>query len=238
MAIVLTIAGLIIGGVLIGQTLIQAAGIRGTVVQINEIDRAMIAFKDKYEGLPGDITNATLYWPGKTTNGNGNGIIESTNCGGTTLAKAEADCGFFNGERPQVFVQLGLAGLATEYDGSLTLGKGYPAVKMRPDTGMYISGPMADSGASNMNLHNYATGPIYIAIMVCNPSSFGYNSNFNDCAIFKAEEAHSIDDKLDDGQPLSGKMLGHSHQNQHCVNGSKYNINSSDYQCNLMYDLR
>lgn len=55
LSIVLVIIGLIIGGILTGQDLINAATIRAQVSQISEFTTAVNTFKVKYNYLPGDM---------------------------------------------------------------------------------------------------------------------------------------------------------------------------------------
>src|SRR5580692_12405602 len=55
MSIVLVIIGLIVGGVLVGQDLIRAAGVRAQISQIEKYNTAVNTFYGKYGYLPGDI---------------------------------------------------------------------------------------------------------------------------------------------------------------------------------------
>src|ERR1700728_917805 len=55
LSIVLVIIGLIVGGILVGQNLITAAGIRGQVTQIEKYNSAANAFREKCGYLPVDI---------------------------------------------------------------------------------------------------------------------------------------------------------------------------------------
>ena len=64
LAIALTIVGLLIGGVLKGQTLIMQARVSRTVSDINGFQAALSSFRDKYSQLPGDMVNATTRLPG------------------------------------------------------------------------------------------------------------------------------------------------------------------------------
>ena len=96
LSIVLVVIGLIVGGILVGQTLIQAAQMRSLIKQIEAYRTATMTFRDKYGALPGDIGNATQFWPadpacgplggfnvraymavsdGMTCNGDANGIV-------------------------------------------------------------------------------------------------------------------------------------------------------------------
>ncbi len=92
LSIVLVILGLLVGGILAGQSLIRASELRTVSADVSRYNQAMLAFKDKYFALAGDITNATAFWgtaascPGTyttpssdntTCNGDGNGQVTS-----------------------------------------------------------------------------------------------------------------------------------------------------------------
>lgn len=58
LAIVMTIIGLLIGGILKGQELMQNARITATVSQVKSYSAAVTTFKDMYNATPGDMLNA------------------------------------------------------------------------------------------------------------------------------------------------------------------------------------
>lgn len=74
LSIVLVILGLLVGGVLSGQSLIRAAETRALVTEQQRFRAAVSAFRDKYLALPGDMANASNFFAG-ANNGDGNGII-------------------------------------------------------------------------------------------------------------------------------------------------------------------
>jgi prepilin-type N-terminal cleavage/methylation domain-containing protein len=71
LSIVLVIIGLIVGGVVGGQSLIKSAKITDLVSTIKETKVAVRAFDLQYDALPGDMANASDYWP-TASNGDGN----------------------------------------------------------------------------------------------------------------------------------------------------------------------
>ncbi len=76
-AIVLVIIGLILGGILKGQELIDSARVRSISTDMNGIRTAWFAFQDRYNGLPGDFSNATSQIDNTLTNdGDGDGTVE------------------------------------------------------------------------------------------------------------------------------------------------------------------
>src|SRR4051812_11468551 len=80
LSLVLVIIGLIIGGVLFGRDLIKAAQIRAQVSQIEKYRSATNTFRNKYNGYPGDLKNATNFgFPARglyAGEGDGDGVIE------------------------------------------------------------------------------------------------------------------------------------------------------------------
>jgi prepilin-type N-terminal cleavage/methylation domain-containing protein len=76
-AIVLVIIGLLLGGVLKGQEMIESARIKSVVGDLNGVSAAYNTYFDRYRAVPGDETGPTLTargWPG-TAVGNGNGVL-------------------------------------------------------------------------------------------------------------------------------------------------------------------
>lgn len=78
-AIVLVIIGLILGGVLKGQVLIDNAKYKNFVKQIESYRGAFYTFQDTYRGLPGDISNISAL-DGAAEAGDGDGVIEGNEC--------------------------------------------------------------------------------------------------------------------------------------------------------------
>jgi len=62
MSIVFLIIGLIAGGIVLGADMIRATGLRTLLSERGELVSAVATFKEKYNGLPGDMRNATSYW--------------------------------------------------------------------------------------------------------------------------------------------------------------------------------
>jgi prepilin-type N-terminal cleavage/methylation domain-containing protein len=98
-AIVMVIIGLLIGGVLKGQAMIQNAKVKRVSKQADEIRAAVMSFYDKYGMYPGD-ENIDAIPPGTDNEGNGSGQINPA-------------------EQFEVFQDLQLAGLISGiYDGT------------------------------------------------------------------------------------------------------------------------
>lgn len=83
LSIVLVIIALVVGGVLVGQDMIQSAMLRKEVSDIDKLKTAIATFRVKYDCLPGDCSNESSFlnmapaeYAGGTYNppdGNGNG---------------------------------------------------------------------------------------------------------------------------------------------------------------------
>lgn len=88
-AIVLVIIGLILGGVLQGQTMIENARYKNFVKEIDSYRAAFHTFRDMHKALPGDITTTQVRLiDAAATGGNGNGTIQ----GGTCSANNDESC--------------------------------------------------------------------------------------------------------------------------------------------------
>jgi prepilin-type N-terminal cleavage/methylation domain-containing protein len=76
-AIVLVIIGLLLGGVLKGQEMIENSKIKSIVNDMKAVQAAYNGYIDRYKAIPGDETQATMLargWTG-TVGGNGNGVL-------------------------------------------------------------------------------------------------------------------------------------------------------------------
>ena len=80
LAIVLVIIGLLLGGVLKGQELINSAKVKNMASDFKNTQVYIYGYQDKYKALPGDDANAATHLTGgtKATTGGttGNGLIE------------------------------------------------------------------------------------------------------------------------------------------------------------------
>ncbi|PHV10652.1 prepilin-type N-terminal cleavage/methylation domain-containing protein [Chitinimonas sp. BJB300] len=77
-AIVLVIIGLLLGGVLKGQEMIENGRTKNAVNDLNGMSAAVNTFRDRYHSLPGDEnvnTATTRGWAANVGGGNNNGLI-------------------------------------------------------------------------------------------------------------------------------------------------------------------
>ncbi|MBN8532337.1 MAG: prepilin-type N-terminal cleavage/methylation domain-containing protein [Alphaproteobacteria bacterium] len=74
LSIVLVIIGLLVGGVIAGQEIIRNSQLQSVVDDVTRMKLGYIAFRDKYNCIPGDCPHATQ--AGFAVNGNGDEIVQ------------------------------------------------------------------------------------------------------------------------------------------------------------------
>jgi prepilin-type N-terminal cleavage/methylation domain-containing protein len=195
LSIVLVIIGLIVGGVLVGQDLIKAAEIRATISQKEKIDAATMTFRGKYNGLPGDLLNASTTFgfdaTGIAAGTTGNGLINRGAAGATDNSGTLLD-----DEAAMFFRHLAQANLIgdpiTQSTGAAasvsTIATTAPLSKMGRGNYFLV---MNISGLNAMFLGGFtvSTGTVTFAKAIT-PS-----------------EAFQIDSKVDDGNGLTGTVV-------------------------------
>jgi prepilin-type N-terminal cleavage/methylation domain-containing protein len=97
-AIVLVIIGLLLGGVLKGQELINSAKVKNLANDFRNIPTMVFAYQDKFRAIPGDDRAALAHVAGGAVNGNGDGRIDGNwndqPAGGACPAGSES-CNFW-----------------------------------------------------------------------------------------------------------------------------------------------
>lgn len=196
LSIVLVILGLLVGGVLSGQSLIRAAELRSVSSEYQRYVTAMGTFRDKYFALPGDMNNAVAFWGNTDTgNGDGDGTIEST---ATAIGAAGAQT---SNEISNFWIHLAKAALI---EGS------YTAIANTTLT--------APTNNPKAKLSNAVWNAGFLG-SVANTSTVYFEGSYGDvlffgsgtaaatpAAVLKPEEAWNLDTKLDDGQPHIGSI--------------------------------
>lgn len=222
LSIVLVIIGLIVGGVLVGQELINAAKLRKLNSDKETYITAVNAFKLKYNCLPGDCPNATAFFSG-TSNGDGNYQIYNY---------SDEQCSFWQ--------QLQLAGLiAGRYTGNcnggyFTAGVNVPTLSINENSYFRVSyvGNITDIYNHSYPLGNY--GNPFMTVSNCTTSQWCGGS------VFTGQDALLVDKKFDDGSPYKGLIRGYRSSGS-CEPDPAYSgtsgsyVTSSTNNCNLIF---
>ena len=118
LAIVMIIIGLLIGGILKGQELIANAQTTATIAQIKGLDGAISTFDDKYNAMPGDMTNVATRLSNCgaecVIDGDGNGRIDGTDMDADPTLDGDT-----TDEPLTAFLHLGAADLITGVDNAI-----------------------------------------------------------------------------------------------------------------------
>lgn len=83
LSIVLVIIGLLAGSVIAGKYLIRSSEVSSIITEISQYQSIVKTFTEKYKELPGDMSNASSYWPTcdatpANCNDDGDGAINDT----------------------------------------------------------------------------------------------------------------------------------------------------------------
>lgn len=231
LSIVLVIIGIIVGGVLVGQDLIKAAKMRQAVGKIESYNVAVMTFKLKYNGLPGDIGNMTQFFSECSDApsycmGNGDRRIERSQVGGT-----------WANEEVLFWHNLKWAGLVEHENISGTWGQAsnpqplyhVPKFLGEEDSGVEVFSPGLAVNDSNLWWQLFPTkGHSFVA---------GGGEGYLRYGVIPVADAKSIDDKFDDGLARSGWIHGdHSRTGDAAQRNCRVSNFSNDY--NLSYTDR
>lgn len=221
LSIVLVILGLLVGGVLSGQSLIRAAELRAVSTEYARYTTAAQTFRDKYFSIPGDFRDATRFW--QRMNGNADCVTNSsatTNSAGACDGNGDGNVLWDNSggaaavnEMHQFWRHLALAGLIEgTYSGTASGGTNSASVvpgTNSPRSKLSNAGWGTGGGGncgSNLCFYFATAG---FASIYGNYFVLGAKQADNTplVAVLKPEEAWNIDTKSDDGRPATGKIM-------------------------------
>lgn len=215
LAIVLTIIGLLVGGIMAGRGLIRSSELRSVMTETTSYVAAVNTFILKYHGLPGDLNNATDFWGAAdsnattclgmdktgmipTCNGNGNGTL---NIGVNTgeifyLWQHLANAGLIGGN------YAGRVGPAGTYNPAFSLysvpGYNVPGSKLKVGAAYGFR----EVGTISSGIWFYGEyGTVLMLGMSTN------TDNLPRGPLLAPDEIYKIDLKLDDGLPAQGKIV-------------------------------
>lgn len=233
LAIVMIIIGLLIGGILKGQELIQNAQVTSTASQIKAVEAALTTFRDSYAAVPGDMRNPTTRLPNCT-----NAPCNVANAAGTggngRIDQAPAAAAGAGTEATRFWIHLAAADLIGGVDytagdaADVAWGRALPAAEIGGGFVVGYAGALADlagSGAATMNSGHYLS-------LRQTPTAAVAASADN--AAVRPTQAARIDRKLDDGTADAGSVLAAGvNGGGGCFNAAAYNENLGTALCQL-----
>lgn len=186
LSIVLVIIGLLIGGVLQGQEMINNTRLKTTVAQTDAITAAIQTFEDKYRMLPGDTTNAVAALIGATASaGDNDGLLGGA---GDAVVASPAG-GIANGsEAALAFNHMGTTGLLQNVDfiGLLRVNSTVPA-------------NIGNGAAFDIATFTFATGGNGLGLRIRTGTAAAPAVALN------SDDMFSLDQKYDDGVGNTGR---------------------------------
>ena len=213
LSIVLVIIGLLVGGILTGQTLIRKTELKTIGTEFSFYQKAITNFRDQYLELPGDMSRATQYWgasancPGDSTQG----TTDGTTCDGDGNGKIERDdIAVSSNEWFRLWQHLSNADLI---DGIYNGVTGPDHATSDADIGTNVP----EAGLDNTGWVARWTGIVASPL----PAGGWFEGNYGHTMLFGTENAggatnspallpkelFSIDAKIDDGHPGTGKVI-------------------------------
>jgi len=245
LSIVLVIIGLVIGGVMVGKSLIESGRVRAQISQFQEYETAVNGFKIKYNCLPGDCVEAANFALG--SNGNGNGSIETI----TDFSNYTTPGGYYDGEFPQFFLHLKASGLIKQnLSGRFTSGGGlYPLLAINDNYGMIAGGKWHDGNTRTLPNQlatnwNFPAG-MWLHATICGDDRSGPRYAHDGCGVMTPAQAYAIDIKFDDGKPLNGKIWGYGSGISPALDSPCLNISYTAYDltntlpyCQMSYKIQ
>jgi prepilin-type N-terminal cleavage/methylation domain-containing protein len=227
LAIVMTIIGLLIGGILKGQELMENARVTATISQVKSYEAAVTTFRDSYAAIPGDMVASGTRIPGCTAAicihtsaaGGGNGIVGSATWGGggwaaqvTTPANGAGDTIAL--ETQMFWTHLLLADLISgitnaplRTNGQLSFGESHPAARIG---GGYVVG-FGDGTITPGSIATAGTGPSGLVVAVVQSIIAAPGIVAGQQPMTPARAAQ-IDRRIDDGNPITGYVQSYGTQ--------------------------
>ena len=245
LSIVLVILGLLVGGVLSGQSLIRAAQLRAVTTEYQRYLTAVNTFRDKYFAIPGDMPNATSVWGKDNTRCTGH--TGTTATPGTCNGDGDGTVTLDAIENYRFWQQLALAGLIEgNYNGYISPvafttppvpGTEVPTSKL--GKAYWVPGYMSQSSAFHYEIGYSDLPDVRENTFLLNGRDTGFWScrggNAACTPILKPEEAWNIDTKMDDGRPAFGIVRSIAGS---CTTANDstaaYNISNSSTVCAIL----
>lgn len=211
LAIVLVILGLLVGGILAGQSLIRGAELKSISTELQTIRSSVSQFQDQYYALPGDIPHATDIW-GRVGGGTGqcaNPVTDSDLAAPTCNGNGDGRFFGFSGDSWQetyrAWEHLSAAGLYEgRYTGIAASGCGTPYCTQAEEN---VPRAPISGTIFAFNWQGVVTDPTSVWFnnqLFGNVIEIGIDDNWANGLFLSPEEMWNIDTKFDDGKPGTG----------------------------------
>ena len=229
LSIVLVIIGLLIGGILVAQSMIESSKLQAFIKQVNQLDIAVSNFKTRFNQLPGD---SNLF----TYNGNNDGLIKDY----------YNNDDYLQGEIGAAWSHLSEAGVLqdnyTRISSTSTVveyGVHVPEIEYgEKQAGIVIGTPL------NASDPHYNTPVFWISHFPEIANNWTWGGACVGCGyVFTTTQALAADKKMDDGLPRDGDVRAagvseFASAGSSCINSGTYYINSpTPLSCNLIIKL-
>lgn len=237
LSIVIAIIGLLAGGVLVGNDMYESYKREQIISEWQQIETAVHTYKLKYNAIPGDHRNAYHFFGGKTgcTSGN-NPLSHSTNgCNGSGDKKVQlTNTGGSIRDNRYFFKHLYYAELVDNIEPDASKCQN---MTICPKMSVWNTEAYYELRYETINLYGQVTQPKHLLqLRTTYNNSISYDGPPY-TGVLKARDAKFIDDKVDDGEPFTGKVIGKSYDgNTRCVSypAREYMVSNNSKHC-IMY---
>lgn len=235
LSIVLVIIGLLIGGILVAQSMIGTVKISKTVKQLSEYEIAVQNFRTKYNGA----------WPGDTTllpntgSVNNDRLIENPQEIGDVWYHLSLGVGLKKSDNTNYAP---LVYNSTVVDSTLCPQLSVDQNKTDPNCLILYdinpSGYGSYPAIKKKYFRYYSEGCTQFPCATNHTFYYGGDA-YKDYDPLKAIDAKALDSKMDDAMPYTGKILGVGlgYLSQNCIGGSLYRVADTNYICSVFYEL-
>lgn len=228
LSIVLVIIGLLIGGILVAQTMIDSASVQKFTRQIQQYDVALEQFEERYNCIPGDCSN--FY-----SSGDDDGVVED----GSNQDNS------FTGEVAYFWENLseGIS-LDETYTNSVSSGIDFgvnvPEAAIGDDGGvLFINVVDVEAGGGHLGEN------VYAILTLEGANAANLNQQTSVAEPVSVQDSIAFDKKIDDGVPNSGNVITFGNTNDPgaqvgdapraaCSTGANWNLaTTEDSPCAL-----
>jgi prepilin-type N-terminal cleavage/methylation domain-containing protein len=263
LAIVVVVLGILVSGVVAGRSLIESANVNSAVSKVSQYKTALNAFKLEFDAIPGDFEEAEDYGLHQI-NGETYGVLtfhddsstrRNGNDDGYLSGHIQTDNRRYDGEMQNYWVHLKSSGILPDIlENISSKTNSYGSAPDYPiNSGIHF--PKFPIGKSIVVLSDSKTRKLFYLI--------GTMGEYNDFHLFRAPRnslppsvAKKFDKKLDDGDPLRGKIKALHYRNYYesssvpgvgeitfssedgvnrCVHNSEYNLDFDE--CSIAIEI-